>query len=106
MYIIYYKHMIVYISCFNWDFSFITEDFLKTNKKKKTCPLRTEALCSSSFSERRKDFSDGFALKTMKRKRRKANFDVPKLDRTLWRTHQPTSTSWLVAAETRLDKKP
>lgn len=38
MYIIYYKHMIVYISCFNWDFSFITEDFLKTNKKKKRVP--------------------------------------------------------------------
>lgn len=55
MYIIYCEHIFVYIfPCyFNWDSSFVTEVFprkKKTKKKKRESPLRTEALCDSSFS--------------------------------------------------------
>lgn len=50
MYIVYCKHIFVYIFLcyFNWDSSFVTEVFSKLKKS----PLQTEALCFSSFSVR------------------------------------------------------
>lgn len=75
MYIIYCKHIFVYIffPCyFNWDASFVTEVLHTHTKEKKR---KTEALCSSSVSARhsgcKKRLSlTWFALKTEKKKKK------------------------------------
>lgn len=87
MYIIYCKHIFVYIFPFNWDSSFVTEVFFQKKKERKKYPLQTEALCFSPpvrLSGWKTDFSYWFALKTKTGKGRKARFVVPKLDQPLW----------------------
>lgn len=89
MYIIYCKHIFVYI--FLVILTEILVLLLRFFQEKKNSPLQTEALCYSFVSERhsrcKKDCSYWFTLRTIG-KGRIPNVDVPKLDRPLWWIHQ------------------
>lgn len=101
MYIIYCKHIFVYIFLcyFNWDSSFVTEVFSSS-------PLQTEALCFSSFSVRHSRHKRLFLLICTENKNQEGRWSWTLM---FWsftshfddftsqlRAQETTSTSWLV----------